>query len=83
MFKIDLAQTKYAILHSMLMTLDTTYAQFELPAAVQQRLQSLLDKQDAGVALTEVERLEAAGLIELAEFLSLLQLRAERVERGA
>lgn len=82
-FKIALLKRKYAILFSMLMTLDTTYARFELPTAVQQRLQNLLDKQDSGLRLTEMEQLEAAGLIELAEFLSLLRLRAERVEWGA
>ena len=55
-----------------------TLAHFELPDAVQARLQSLLDKQDAGEALTTEERQEAEGLVELAEFLSLLDLRAKR-----
>jgi hypothetical protein len=49
-----------------------------LPAGLQQRLQELLDRQDRGDGLTEVERQEAAGLVDLAEFLSLLRLRAER-----
>ena len=49
---------------------------FELPKAVQARLQYLLDRQDAGEPLTQDERQEAAGLVELAEFLSLLHLRA-------
>ncbi|MBP8949839.1 MAG: hypothetical protein KBG73_13445 [Candidatus Promineofilum sp.] len=48
-------------------------AQFELPDAVQDRLQNLLDKQDAGEELTVAERDEAAGLVDLAEFLSLLK----------
>ena len=48
-------------------------AQFELPDAVQDRLQHLLDKQDAGGQLTTAEREEAAGLIDLAEFLALLK----------
>jgi len=52
---------------------------FELPDAVQARLQDLLDRQDASQELTPAERQEAEGLVELAEFLSLLQLRAERV----
>jgi hypothetical protein len=51
---------------------------FRLPDAVQARLQHLLDRQDAGEPLTPEERDEAEGLVELAEFLSLLNLRAKR-----
>jgi len=51
-------------------------AHFQLPDAVQARLQFLLDQQDAGHTLTTEERNEAEGLVELAEFLSLLNLRA-------
>ena len=40
---------------------------------MQDRLQNLLDKQDAGEELTVAERDEAAGLVDLAEFLSLLK----------
>jgi hypothetical protein len=56
-----------------------------LPGGVQKRLQSLLDKQDFGTLLTNEEKSEAEGLVELAEWLSLLKLRAERVvdEDGA
>ncbi len=50
-----------------------------LPDGVQQRLQELLDRQDQGQALTPTERHEAEGLVDLAEFLSLLRLRAERL----
>ncbi len=53
-------------------------ARFQLPDAVHARLQYLLDKQDMGEALTAEEGREAEGLVELAEFLSLLRLRAER-----
>ncbi|WP_019500106.1 hypothetical protein [Pseudanabaena sp. PCC 6802] len=53
--------------------------QFQLPQAVQARLQSLLDYQDAGNVLSSAERQEAEGLVELSEFLSLLHLRAQRV----
>ena len=53
-------------------------AKFKLPPGVQQRLQSLLDKQDAGNHLSPEERREAEGLSDLAELLSLLRLRAER-----
>jgi hypothetical protein len=56
-------------------------ARFELPEAVQDRLQYLLDKQDAGEALTSAEREEAAGLVELVEFLSYLRLNARQAPR--
>ncbi len=54
-------------------------AKFQLPRAVQERLQFLLDRQDTGEQLTQTERLEAEGLVELAEFLSLLKLRSQCV----
>jgi hypothetical protein len=52
---------------------------FQLPKGVQIRLTSLLDRQDMGEELSHAERCEAEGLVELAEFLSLLQLRSQRV----
>jgi hypothetical protein len=52
---------------------------FQLPEAVQARLQSLLDRQDKGHVLSQAERQEAEGLVELAEFLSLLRLRSTQV----
>jgi len=55
--------------------------QFKLPPGVNERLQDLLDRQDQGETLTESERQEAEGLVDLAEFLSLLSLRAQRVWR--
>ena len=58
-------------------------AHFQLPQAVQERLQLLLDRQDAGGTLTDTERREAEGLVELAEFFSLLHLRARRTARKA
>lgn len=57
-------------------------AQFELPDAVQDRLQHLLDKQDAGEELTTAEREEATGLVDLAEFLSYLRLNARRAQQS-
>jgi hypothetical protein len=57
--------------------------QFQLPQAVQERLQFLLDCQDDGQTLSLAERQEAEGLVELAEFLSLLQLRARQVTKQA
>jgi hypothetical protein len=54
-------------------------ARFRLPEAVAARLQTLLDRQEAGNPLTLSEREEAEGLVDLAEFLTLLRLRAERL----
>jgi hypothetical protein len=48
--------------------------QFQLPDGVQARLHSLLDRQDEGGSLSQSEQQEAEGLVELAEFLSLLRL---------
>jgi hypothetical protein len=50
-----------------------------LPDGVNARLQELLDRQDRGQRLTPAERKEAEGLVNLAELLSLLRLRVERV----
>ncbi|REJ86443.1 MAG: hypothetical protein DWQ34_27315 [Planctomycetota bacterium] len=52
-------------------------ARLRLPAAVDRRLQELLDRQDSGAELTAGERSEAEGLVELAETLSLLRLRVQ------
>lgn len=52
---------------------------FRLPNGVSERLQNLLDRQDQGEELTLAERMEAEGLVELAEFLSLLRLRTRRI----
>ena len=56
-------------------------ADFRLPAGVNARLQLLLDKQDRGECLSAAERAEAEGLVNLAEFLTILRLRSERVAR--
>lgn len=61
--------------------LPTELEKFKLPFGVQQRLQDLLDRQEQGHTLTPAERQEAEGLVELAELLSLLQLRARRVSQ--
>jgi hypothetical protein len=53
-------------------------ARLRLPQTVADRLQFLLDCQDAGQPLSAQERKEAEGLGELAEFMSLLQLRRQR-----
>ena len=56
-------------------------ARLRLPVAVQARLQGLLDRQEAGTPLSPEERREAEGLVDLAEFLTLLRLREERMVR--
>jgi hypothetical protein len=52
--------------------------QFRLPKGVNHRLQELLDRQSRDGKLSRAERQEAEGLVNLAEMLSLLRLRAER-----
>jgi hypothetical protein len=54
-------------------------ARFRLPPGVDARLQELLDRQDGGAPLTAAEQEEAEGLVDLAELLALLRLRAERL----
>ena len=58
--------------------IDADLSHFRLPDALQTHLHDLLDRQDAGDVLPSGERLEAESLVELAEFLSLLHLRALR-----
>jgi hypothetical protein len=54
-------------------------ARFRLPQGVEERLTTLLDEQDGGQTLTDSEKREAEGLVNLADLLSLLRLRAERI----
>jgi hypothetical protein len=55
-------------------------ARLRLPDGGQERLHTLLDKQDHGQPLTDSEQQrEAEGLVNLADLLSLLRLRAERL----
>ena len=56
-------------------------ARFGLPAGVQRRLQWLLGKQDQGQHLSDSERQEAEGLVNVAELLTLLRLRSERLNK--
>lgn len=79
---LTMRDTKDAIA-SYQVTTEADVARFELPAGVQQRLQKLLERQDSGHKLTDSERREADGLVELAEFLSLLRLQAKRAARNA
>jgi hypothetical protein len=59
--------------------LPDTRDRLRLPAAVDERLTMLLDRQDRDGTLTAAERREAEGLVDLADLLSLLRLRAEQV----
>jgi hypothetical protein len=65
---------------SIQLELPDDLSRFRLPRAVDDRLQDLLDRQDRGQDLTAAERREAEGLVDLAEALSLLRLRAERAQ---
>ena len=56
----------------------TDMDRFRLPEGVDDRLQNLLDRQDRGEELSPAERTEAEGLVNLAEFLSLLRARTLR-----
>lgn len=61
----------------------TGLSDFKLPAGVRHRLNMLLDQQDSGKPLSSAERREAEGLVEMAEFLSLLKLRSRNSNRSA
>ena len=52
-------------------------ALFRLPDGVQERLSSLLSKQDEGQPLTDTERREAEGLADLADLLALTDIRLD------
>ncbi len=61
---------------SRVVELPADIANFAFPASLDRRLQFLLDKQDRGDVLSEEERAEAEGLVELSSFLSLLKFLA-------
>lgn len=50
---------------------------FDMPKALHRRLHELLDRQDREGKLSRVEKSEATALVELAETLSLLKIRAQ------
>jgi hypothetical protein len=58
------------------------WRKFRMPAALQARLQDLLDRQDQEGKLSRAERREAQALVELADMLSLMKLRAESAVRN-
>ena len=53
-------------------------ARFRLPEGIENRLQTLLDRQESGQGLSKTERDEAEGLVDPADLLALLRLRSER-----
>jgi hypothetical protein len=57
------------------------WQQFRLPPALNDRLQTLLDRQDRVGKLSQAERKEAQALTELVDMLSLMRLRAQRAAR--
>ena len=54
-------------------------ARFRLPLGVQRRLKELLDRQDGGEPLSSKEKQEAEGLVDMADLLSFLRLRSQRL----
>jgi len=66
---------------AIILSLPDDLARLCLPDGVNACLQSLLDRQDSGQRLNAAERKEAEGLVNLAELLSLLRLRVERIGR--
>ena len=52
-------------------------ARLRLPEGLDRRLHALLDKQDRGEDLTDDERAEAEGLVELSDLLTLIRLRSD------
>ena len=53
----------------------------QLPEALHERLQDLLDRQDEQGSLSSQERREAEALVQLVDMLSLMRLRAEAVQK--
>jgi hypothetical protein len=63
------------------LSLPEELAGFRFPESLDRRLHELLDKQDERGPLDTDERLEAEGLVALAEMLSTLRARAEVAAR--
>lgn len=68
---------------SVLVELDIPkdWKSFRLPPALHDRLQELLDRQDAEGKLSRRERREATALVQLTDMLSLMRLRSELAAR--
>lgn len=61
--------------------LPNDWKSFQLPPALHDRLQELLDRQDREGKLSRRERREAAALTQLVDMLSLMRLRSELAAR--
>lgn len=70
--------------HSVLVELDLPkdWRKLRMPRALHERLQELLDRQDAAGKLSAKERREATALTELVDLLSLIRVRAELAKRN-
>jgi len=53
----------------------------QLPEALHERLQDLLDRQDEQGSLSSQERREAEALVQLVDMLALMRLKAEAAQR--
>jgi len=53
----------------------------QLPEALHERLQDLLDRQDEKGGLSSQERREAETLVQLVDMLALMRLKAEAAQR--
>ena len=53
----------------------------QLPEALHDRLQDLLDRQDEQGGLSSQERREAEAMVQLVDLLALMRLKAEAVQR--
>jgi hypothetical protein len=53
----------------------------QLPEALHERLQDLLDRQDEQGGLSSQERREAEALVQLVDMLALMRLKAEAAQR--
>ena len=52
-----------------------------LPEALEERLQDLLDRQDAQGSLSSQERREAEALVQLVDMLALMRLQADAAQK--
>ena len=68
--------SKSSTAQTIVLDLPPELARFALPEGVDRRLHALLDRQDRGETLSDDERAEAEGLVELADLLSLVKLHA-------
>lgn len=63
--------------HAVTIELPDSLERLRLPDALDERLTALLDRQDELGPLSPDERREAEGLVEIAELLSVLRMRAQ------